>query len=272
LAGEIDPTIATDRKVRTGSLLVLNREWRYHVVGAGPPSLLLLTGSLGANAGTAKLFSENLPGVRVIVPEYAPVSTMKDCLQALDEILHQEGVDRVAVFGGSFGGLIAQSWASRHPDRVTHLLLSGTRPPDSSRVRSHVRALNVLQLIPLSALQFFLRIVLRILLGGRGKGQWQQEYLRLIASLTKEDLKSRYQLAIDFDRLGKLPQLADLAKVFILEGERDRVASVGVRKKLRDIYPQADSHVFKGAGHSAIITHSEEWSRAVIGFINCSAI
>ena len=246
---------------------VSGQEWRYHVAGTGPHPLLVLSGSLGSSAVIAKLLSERLSATRVIVPEYAPVAAMDECLQALDRILNEERIDRIALYGGSFGGLIAQSWARRNPSRVTHLILSGTAPPDPSRVKKHSRAIRILPLVPLPVIRFLMRLLLRVLLHGIDEPRWRQEYLRLIASLTRKDLRSRYQLAIDFDRDDQLPALPASVNILILAGDRDRVATGNIRNKLRHAYPQARSHVFKGAGHSPMITHSREWSRVVNDFL-----
>ena len=55
--------------------------------------------------------------------------TMSDLAKDVTSVLDEEGVDRAAVFGLSMGGMIAQELAIRAPDRVTALVLSGTRPP-----------------------------------------------------------------------------------------------------------------------------------------------
>lgn len=61
------------------------------------------------------------------------ITTMAD---ELDEVLDQLGVHDATVFGFSMGGMVAQSLARRHPDRVGRLALSGTAadiPPLTDR-------------------------------------------------------------------------------------------------------------------------------------------
>jgi pimeloyl-ACP methyl ester carboxylesterase len=38
------------------------------------------------------------------------------------------GFDSVAVLGHSWGGVLAMEYATRHPDRVSHLILANTAP------------------------------------------------------------------------------------------------------------------------------------------------
>ena len=246
------------------------KEWRYHCSGNGPHALLCLSGSLGASEGTASLISELLPGARIVMPEYTPVETMAEVLAGLDHIVKEEGLQSVTVYGGSFGGLIAQCWARLHPERVTHLILSGTAPPDPSRVSGNQKALRRLPCVPMVAIRFLLRMTLRILLRKAKLPRWKEEYLQLISRLTKDDLASRYQIAMDLDSNYKYTSL-DLPpcmRILILEGDRDRVAHTAVRDQLRALYPHAQTHVFRGAGHSAMMTHTKEWSDAVMEFLD----
>ena len=52
--------------------------------------------------------------------------TLEDLADDVAEVMRGLGVDRAHVVGQSFGGLVAQHVAIRHPDLVTRLVLSGT--------------------------------------------------------------------------------------------------------------------------------------------------
>jgi pimeloyl-ACP methyl ester carboxylesterase len=175
-------------------------EWRYHLVGEGNQCLVVLSGSLGATNRIAGFLAEQLTDYRLIVPEYAAVGTIRECLDALDLILDREKIERFALLGSSFGGVIAQVFARRHPDRVTNLILAGTSPPDMDRVRSHQRALKLLPWIPVSLIRALLKILLHGMLRRVKNRVWLQEYSRLISSLSKKDISSRYRVAMDLDR------------------------------------------------------------------------
>ena len=240
-------------------------EWRYHLVGEGNQCLVVLSGSLGATNRIAGFLAEQLTDYRFIVPEYAAVGTIRECLDALDLILDREKIERFALLGSSFGGVIAQVFARRHPDRVTNLILAGTSPPDMDRVRSHQRALKLLPWIPVSLIRALLKILLHGMLRRVKNRVWLQEYSRLISSLSKKDISSRYRVAMDLDRSYRFdPQdLYSSIPVLILEGERDRIANQTTRLRWGTIYPHANFHVFRGAGHSAMMTHTEEWIHVV---------
>ena len=60
----------------------------------------------------------------------------------LDGLRRHLGLESVAVLGHSWGGLLAMEYATRHQDRVSHLILLNTAPAsaeDALRLRQHFR-------------------------------------------------------------------------------------------------------------------------------------
>ena len=110
--------------------------WRAH--GRGPP-LVLLNGWATSGIVWPRAWVRGLERhFRVIRIDnrgtgwsrYAAMPfTMTDLAQDVTRVLDEEGVESSAVFGLSMGGMIAQELAMREPDRVSALVLSGTRPP-----------------------------------------------------------------------------------------------------------------------------------------------
>ena len=246
--------------------------WGYFVVGNGTQGLLVLSGSLGGGREIACLAARFAANRRIIVPEYSPVATMKNCLDGIHRMWQAEGLEKGAVYGGSFGGLLAQCWVRYYPSLVSHMALSGAACPDPSRASANRRLLRVLPVIPLGLIRRLLRLALRRMLAKSVKNRetWMQEYMGLVEKLSKEDLASRYQIAIDFDENFRFAS-SDLpdwpGKILILEGDVDRIAGKRVRNELRALYPQATVHTFQGAGHSAIFTHTEEWLSVMKEFL-----
>lgn len=245
---------------------------KYFSAGDGTDGMLLLAGSLGSCETMATLLAQAVPGRRILVPEYPAVNTVEECLCGIDQILQKEKVRNLAVYGASFGGLIAQCWVRRRPDMVTHLILSGAGFPEPSRARTNQRFVRLLPIIPERLIQVLLKIALHFMVRDtsvQGK-VWRKEYGKLIARIRRPDVESRYRIAIDFDQNYRFMD-SDLSqwpgKILILEGSADRVAGKKIREGLRRLYPQAKIHTFEEAGHSAMLTHTNEWLKIISEFV-----
>ena len=64
--------------------------------------------------------------------EVGIVSEVED----IDSVRRHFGRESVAVLGHSWGGLLAMEYATRHPERVSHLILANTAPASGADVRA----------------------------------------------------------------------------------------------------------------------------------------
>jgi proline iminopeptidase len=66
-------------------------------------------------------------------------------MEDLDLLRRYLGLESMAVLGHSWGGLLAMEYASRHPERLTHLILMNTAPgsyEDVQLFRQHLRRIR----------------------------------------------------------------------------------------------------------------------------------
>jgi proline iminopeptidase len=66
-------------------------------------------------------------------------------IEDLDQVRRSFGLETVAVLGHSWGGVLAMEYATRHPDRVSQLILVNTAPAshtDALALRAHLRSLR----------------------------------------------------------------------------------------------------------------------------------
>jgi pimeloyl-ACP methyl ester carboxylesterase len=107
--------------------------WRYYRLGSGPV-LLWLTGGLRRAAYGFGFMQELAARHTIIAPDYPPLKTARSLVAGLDAILSAEGVERLALGGQSYGGLMAQVYLSARPDKVERLILSSTGPAGYGRL------------------------------------------------------------------------------------------------------------------------------------------
>ena len=213
---------------------------------------------------------------RVIAPDYPHVSTAAQLLDGLAGVLDAEGVRSAHVLGPSYGGLVAQCFVRRHPERVRSLILTNTGVSPRRVLWPAKMFLTLLPLVPLGWLQALRERTLARAFSGvpsvppEDQVFWRDYQHGLISRLTKGDLQDMYRLGIDLvERFRFMP--GDLTswsgRILILESDEDIVAPEQ-RAELRRCYPRAEVHTFRGAGHTPWMSHKKEYVSVINAFLD----
>jgi pimeloyl-ACP methyl ester carboxylesterase len=248
----------------------------YIASGEGDEALLLLPGGamVGESVFTRILAFEDR--YQVITPDYPRVSTAAQLLDGLAGVLDAEGVRAAHVLGPSYGGLVAQCFVRRHPERVRSLILTNTGVPPRRVLWPAKMFLTLLPLVPLGWLQALRERTLARAFSGvpsvppEDQVFWRDYQHGLISRLTKGDLQDMYRLGIDLvERFRFMP--GDLTswsgRILILESDEDIVAPEQ-RAELRRCYPRAEVHTFRGAGHTPWMSHKKEYVSVINAFLD----
>lgn len=250
--------------------------WTYRPVGTGSEGLVLLPGAAGGGEAYFPLAEELSDRFRMVMIDYPPVPGLAEMLDGLAEILKREGIERTALLGGSFGGMLAQAFLLRFPERTSRVVLSATAPPDAERAPVNERWLRRVRWVPMGLFRGLMKLLIRKLTRGVtiGRAFWRRYYLRAIGGWSRERLESQYRMSIDFDREygERAGGLADWpGEILILAGSEDRLASAASLEGLRASYPHARVHTIEGAGHGLSLERPDEWRAAVIEFLTRDA-
>jgi proline iminopeptidase len=124
----------------------------YRAIGQGPPIIVLHGGpdfdhnyllpEMDRLADSFRLIYYDQRGRGRSTGEVEPDDVgIGSEVEDLDTVRRYFGLDSVAVLGHSWGGLLAMEYATRHPDRVSHLILVNTAPAsaaDNLAFRQHL--------------------------------------------------------------------------------------------------------------------------------------
>ncbi|HEX8559989.1 MAG TPA: alpha/beta hydrolase [Pyrinomonadaceae bacterium] len=260
------------------SLTIRGVEWRYVTGGRGEKTLLLFHGAVGGAETMRGLASAFEDEYRTVTPTVADVSTLAEVCDAASAILDREHVGRAVVFGGSFGGLLAQAFFHRRRAQVEDLVLLSTGAPSRKLAARAGLMTGLLRLLPFPLTRALMRAEMSGRLGApapAGQAERVAEFGRRLDdyfdhTLTKRTLVSRVTLAADFNR-NETYAPEDHAgwpgRVLVVESNDDSMVSEEERRRLRAAYPRALVCTFAGAGHAIPLLRLEELVGVVKAFL-----
>jgi pimeloyl-ACP methyl ester carboxylesterase len=264
-------------------LLVDGAEWEYISCGRGEQTLLLLPGGLSVGESTFPLITAFEKEYRIIAPSYALSLTMTGLCDGIAHVLETESVDQAHVFGGSYGGLVAQYFVRKYPDMARRLILSHTflmTPKLEKSLQIADKLFLVLPrilFVPLLKLRFNKIFLSTLRAAKHPEYEFWRAYLNeAVASFRLE------QFAVHQNKclrdLARQPQFTpkDLkgwrGGILIIDSDDDPAISAKDRELLRNSYPQARAHTFHGAGHVSSILKREEAFSIIRYFLDEPAI
>jgi 3-oxoadipate enol-lactonase len=246
---------------------------------------MLLTG-YGVTTGAWGELPPMLTTVRRILVEYPGIAgappargrlTTSRLADGVVAVLDQAGIDAACIVGVSFGGMVAQEAALRHPDRVRSLVLACTSPggpdapiTDTARLvtlaglrprRSDTPDARLSRLVPLVFSETFRR---------DATSRLRDEQHRILAALAPRPA-ARRQLAalVTHDtsrRLGVIRQ-----PTLVLHGGQDKVVPAANAVLLARLIPHATLAVFATAGHAFYLEHPDQVAEQVTAFVRATA-
>ena len=191
------------------------------------------------------------------------IAQMADDLAAL---LGHLNVERATIAGWSMGGVIAQTLAIAHPQRVGRLLLLGSFvAPDgylnaaiSNWVNVHRSNLSDEQIVRHAA-----RLVYSPALANKPKVYEAFVYV-MLSNPYRQTNHGFLRQAAALLAYGAPERLAELAilPTTVLVGEDDQLTPPYLSKQLAEAIPGARLHVLPAA-HSGFVEHPDDWNAAI---------
>jgi pimeloyl-ACP methyl ester carboxylesterase len=182
------------------------------------------------------------------------------------------GLERAAICGVSYGGLIAAAFAARHPERASSLLLVSALPPSwapDRRVRFYLRAPRLLSpLFCVASIRLYAEIAAAndtIFSGVRAALAHGWNALTHIFS--PRCMAGRVHM---LERLHLAAELSCVrVPVLVVTGDErlDRVVPVRLTREYLNLFPDARVETIARTGHLGLLTRPEEFARIVSPFV-----
>ncbi len=246
-------------------LLVDGFDWEYVDCGRGAEALAILPGGLRSGEAAFRLILALENEFRIVAPTYPPAPRIEQWVNGVKAILDAGGIEKAHIFGSSAGGMLAQCFVRKYPDRVVKLIIGDTSLPDRTRGERYVRRSRIMPLIPIWLVRRLGRRSLPRLVSELPEGMrpfWLAYLSELLDKIyTRDWLVASYRVGIDY-MLNYTFHLDDLnhwpGKMLIIESDDDTTIGLEQLKALKAMYPRAQVYTFHNAGHVPAITHEAE--------------
>lgn len=216
--------------------------------------------------------------------------SMASEIEDLDRVRRHFDLDRVAVLGHSWGGVLAMAYTAAHPDRVSHLLLVNTAPAsgeDAQRFADHVRltrpASDVQAMKAIAASSRFragdpdvdaefnrihFRLGLRdpdLLAQVTGRLRTHSDAAGVLLARAIE--RRLYAETWDAEGYDLVPRLREIdVPTLVIHGRHDAVP-VPLAARIADAIPRGRLEVFEEHGHFVYLEAPEHFCAAIWAFI-----
>jgi len=187
---------------------------------------------------------------------------------ALRDFLDRMQLPRAIVVGHSMGGMLAQEFAARHPERLQALVLSGTSPAFGRADGAWQQEFVQKRLGPLDAGKTMADLAPGLVAGliGEAPDAAGVEAARACMSgVAPETYRRAVRNLLTFDRRAALAEIA--VPTLLLAGEKDTTAPAAVMQRMAEKIKGASFHCLPGAGHLANFEQPDAYNAAIAAFL-----
>jgi 3-oxoadipate enol-lactonase len=182
--------------------------------------------------------------------------------------LSELGYERCHLLGHSFGGMIAQSFAKKHPNRLISLILSGTSPafgnPDGDFQKKFLAA----RLKPLDEGKTLADLapgIVPTLVADNPDPKGIEVAIASMASCPSDTYRASMHAIVNFDMRYDLANID--VPTLVLAGEKDTNAPAPMMEKMATKIPAAKYTMLPGAGHLSNLEQPTAFNKALNDFL-----
>ncbi|HEY6360539.1 MAG TPA: alpha/beta hydrolase, partial [Vicinamibacterales bacterium] len=246
-------------------------------VGSGPPIVVIpgiqgrwewMKPGIDALSRRCRVLTFSLADEPGCGARFEPTSGFDCYVEQVREAMDASGLERAAICGVSYGGLIAAAFAARHPERVASLVLVSAIPPSwkpDRRAAFFLRAPTLLSpLFCVASLRNYPEIAAASSgLAAAAVAALRHAWRAITHMFSPERMARRVRLLANLDLRAELAQVVVATLVVTGDARLDRVVPVRLTRQYLDLWPHARVVTIERTGHLGLMTRPEEFTRIV---------
>lgn len=265
-------------------------KFKYRLAGNGEKTLVLLVGGLGMSDGLYNHAKEFAKEFRVLLFDYPyGYKTNIALVDGIALLIKELNLGKVALIGQSYGGFVAQLFASRHKNLVSELIISNSgclsetlnetdMKPMYEMIGKMKKVKKLTRIIPMAFLRGkFIKQSMEHLKGCTEEEQnYMQELFEIMFHrVTNRSERHMCSLMIDLLNL-KRSSRNDFAyldgRVLLILSKDDQTFSERIKQGLIDLMPNPKVCDYLSGGHLALFLKIDSYISLVKNFLNSRTI
>ena len=204
--------------------------------------------------------------------------TLDNNVEDMEALRQYLGLDKIIVIGGSYGGMVALTYASRYPQHVSHLIVIATAADSRFLKRAQ-------ELLAERGTEEQIAIAHHLWNGSFESEEQLHYYFQVMQPLysitykpdAAQDTWGRTILSVDAINvafggfLRTYNVLSDLSKItaptLVIGGRYDWICPPEFSEEIAQAIPKSDLRIFENSGHSIRVDEPEALLDAIAGFI-----
>ena len=234
-----------------------------HGIGGDDTSFLAQSESLSQYY---RVVAWNMPGYQQSEPHTE--LTFAGLCNALLQFIDALGISSVILLGQSIGGMIAQEFYHRYPQRVQSLILVATTAAFGSRDDSFREAFLKTRLGPLDdgvSMQQLAQKAIPDIVGDKVSKEVMRSAIKSMSSVNSDSYRQVIECLVTFNRYSDWSGI--ICPVCLIAGGEDTNSPATTMHKMASRLPDSHCHEIKGAGHLVNMEKPEEVNEIIRCFI-----